>query len=70
MEHNFVQLIKGYILLVERSLVVNEHGSGLGGSFFINECSMAISCLNVLSEFLENEHHLAEPEEMGLLMQL
>lgn len=31
---------------------------------------MAILCLNVLSAFLENEHHLAEPEEMGLLMPL
>lgn len=57
--------MEGYILLV-----ANDHGSGLGGSFFINGCNTAILCLNVLSAFLENEHHLAEPEEMGLPMQL
>lgn len=45
-------------------------GQDFRGSFFINGCNTAILCLNVLSVFLENEHHLAEPEEMGLLMQL
>lgn len=45
--------------------MVNEHGKRLPGSFFINRCNTAVLCLNDLCAFLENEHCLVEPEEMG-----